>query len=343
MLAIAAAVLPASAAAAPVATHGPGAGPAKAVGFWTPERMRSAVPLDGPGDAPAPAASSSGPSASAAAQPPDVEIDPARDTAYPERIHGKLFLTLGGQNVSCSGTVVNSRRGNLVLTAGHCVVTPGIGGSEPVWATNVIFVPAYRDGVAPFGTYPATSLRAPTRWVREPLIELDIGAVNLVPGPGGAEIQSLLGARGVSFNRPSRSYRRKGFQIFGYPGEPAAAYDAEWPILCRSRFKGFEPFSGSVVAGPCNMKQGSSGGGFVIGGGLVNSVVSHGTCPPATAANCTRTAGTFFGSTAFKLWSAAGGGVSKGKRKQLKSCKRKRGKKKLTCRARAQTFKPVRL
>ena len=41
------------------------------------------------------------------------------------------------------------------------------------------------------------------------------------------------------------------------------------------------------VAGPCNQKQGSSGGGWVIGGGLVNSVVSHGPCPPATALTCT--------------------------------------------------------
>lgn len=337
--ALAAAAIPASAAAAPVATHSSGESPGSVLDYWTPERMRAAEPVEAPGEAPL--ATSSAPPASAASQPPDLEIDPARDVLYPERTHGKLFFTLGAQNLSCSGTVVASRSRNLVMTAGHCVVEPGGGGIEPVWASNMVFVPAYRDGVAPFGLYPATTVRAPTRWVREPLIELDIAAVNLVPGPGGAQIQDLLGARGASFNRPRGSYRNNGFQIFGYPGEPAAFYNGERPILCNSRFQGYERGTGSVLAGPCNMKQGSSGGAWVLAGGLVNSVVSHGPCPSATALTCTQTAGTFFGPSAYNLFAASGGGVAKGVKKKIKACKRKRGAKRANCIARAQTFRPV--
>jgi len=337
--AVAAVALPASAGAAPVATHDASQSSASVRDYWTPERMEAAEPLDAPGDAPL--ATSSGPPASAAAQPPDVEIDPARDIAYPERTHGRIFFSLGGQNATCSGTIVTSRSRNLVLTAGHCVVQPGGEGIEPVWVSNLIFVPAYRDGLAPFGSYPATTLRAPARWAREPLIELDIGAVSLVPGPGGAQIQDLLGSRGASFNRVLGSYRNKGVQIFGYPGEPAAFYNAERPILCNSRVLGLERGTGSLLAGPCNQKQGSSGGGWVIGGGLVNSVVSHGPCPPATIQTCTQTAGTFFGNEAFKLYSAAGGGIAKGVKKKIKGCKRKDEKKRAQCIARAQTFQPV--
>lgn len=334
----AAIALPSSAAAAPVVNHDAAQSPDAVLDYWTSARMEAAEPLDAPGDTPPAGAP---PLATAASQPPDVEIDPARDIAYPERTHGRIFFTLGGQNSSCSGTIVTSRLRNLVLTAGHCVVEPGGEGVEPVWSSNVIFVPAYRNGAAPYGSYPATTLRAPVRWAREPMINLDIGAMNLVPGPGGAQIQDLLGSRGASFNRPLPSYRNKAVQIFGYPGEPAAFYDAERQVLCNSRFLGLERGTGSLVAGPCNQKQGSSGGGWVIGGGLVNSVVSHGPCPPATALTCTTTAGTFFGNEAFNLYSAAGGGVSKGVRKKLKGCKRKRDKQRANCVARAQTFRPV--
>lgn len=331
--AIAAFACPAFAAAAPVTTHDPAGSPAQALDYWTPERMRAAEPLDGP-VSPAPA---DAPVATSASQPPDVEIDPGADVLYPYRIHGKLFFTIGSQGASCSGTVVTSRLGNLVLTAGHCVVESGGGGVAPVWASNMIFVPAYRNGAAPYGIYPATSVRAPTRWVFEPLVELDVGAVNLVPGPGGVQIQELLGSRGVAFNRTAGSYRGKQIEIFGYPGEPAAFYDGERPIYCNASFQGFESFSGSLLAGPCNMKQGASGGAYMIGG-LVNSVVSHGSCPPATALTCTTISGTYFGDTAFNLYSAAGGGINKGKRKALKRCKSKKGKKKASCRARVLRF-----
>ena len=42
---------------------------------------------------------------------------------------------------SCSATVVTSRNRNLILTAGHCVSMPGAEGSQPTWASNVMFVP----------------------------------------------------------------------------------------------------------------------------------------------------------------------------------------------------------
>jgi hypothetical protein len=319
-----------------LATHATGQAPAAVAAYWTPARMAAAEPIEAPEGS-----GTTGAEAIASAQAPDLEVDPARDTAYPERLHGKLFVTIGADNATCSATVVTSRSRNLLLTAGHCVVQPGGEGVQPVWATNVMFVPAYRNGAMPFGAWFATRLRAPLRWAVEPDIALDIGAVNLAPGPTG-KIENALGARGVSFNRSARSYRGKRFRIFGYPGEPAAFYDAERPIICNPRFKGFEKFSGSLLIAPCNMKQGASGGGWMLKKGLLNSVVSHGTCPVATAPTCTSIAGTFFGPAAFKLWSKAGGGLTKGKRRKLRRCRklRKAGAR-ARCRTRAQTFRPT--
>jgi hypothetical protein len=338
--ACAALALPASAAGAPpLATEVQDESVAEVRGYWTPERMKAAEPVEAP---PAAAAQGSfeGSDATAAAQPPDQETNPALDTAFPQRLHGKLFFNLAGQDLACSATVVRSRSRNLLMTAGHCVVKPGGGGVEPVWATNMAFVPGYRNGATPLGIYPAERLQAPLRWVREPLIGLDVGAVNVVNSPAG-EIQDVLGARGVNFNRVKYKAKKTRFQIFGYPGQPDTFYDGQRLIICNSPFRGFERFSGSVVAGPCNMKQGSSGGGWVLGG-RVNSVVSHGTCPPATIATCTLTSGTYFGSAAFNLWAKAGGGISKGIKNKLKKCKRARNAgARAACRAKTQSFKPV--
>ena len=310
--------IPANAGAASgVATHEPDQSNSDVRDYWTPERMRQAEPLDQPAASPE-ASRQWEDVAIPSAISPDADTDPAADTLFPQRIHGKVFLTLANTNGSCSATVVKSFRANLILTAGHCVFDAPLPGTARIWATNVAFVPGYRNGAAPFGVIPAIELRAPQGWVREEGdIAFDLGAVNLAPGAGG-EIQNWLGARGITFNRPDKKYKNNVFSIFGYPGQPPP-YDGQSLIICNSPFIGFEAFTGGVGAAPCHQQQGSSGGGWVRKG-KVNSVVSHGGCIiPSTA--CEITVGTYFGDTAYKLWDAAAGSVPKGKRKQLKKCK----------------------
>jgi hypothetical protein len=297
-----------------VSEHDTGQTPAEVNRYWTPERMERA-------------------------QPPDQEIAPARDTAYPERVHGILFITLGGRDGGCSATVVTSLRRNLILTAGHCVVISGGEGVMPQWATNVLFVPGYRNGTRPFGSFAASELRAPLFYAFEGDPALDLGAINLAPGPGGL-IQDQLGSRGVSFSRPRSSYRGTRFQIFGYPGNPPAFYDGQRPILCDSPFLGFERFTNALIAGPCHQQEGSSGGGWIDQRGLLNSVVAHGSCLPATSA-CELISGTYLGEQAFKVYAQAGG-LAKGRKRRIEKCRRidRRAKRK-RCVSRAQTIGPV--
>lgn len=84
----------------------------------------------------------------------------AADLSYPYRTVGRLFLQTPDGPFSCSGAVVAPR---LVLTAAHCVhsgsVTPGFYG-------QFLFVPAYRDGKAPFGSWTVRSLHVPADWAR---------------------------------------------------------------------------------------------------------------------------------------------------------------------------------
>jgi protein-S-isoprenylcysteine O-methyltransferase Ste14 len=338
VLAMAPAAAPArsqDAGAPAVASHDLAQSPSEVRDYWTRDRMRAAVPLDQP-DSPSAALP---PPASTSAQPPDVETDPALDTAYPQRLHGILFVSFGGANGACSATVVTARNRSVILTAGHCVVQPAIEGvSPPIWASNVLFVPGYRNGAAPLGSYAGTTGRASFAWVVSGDLTYDVGAYTLAP-QAGVRVEAALGSRGVSFNRPLGTYKKKTrFQVFGYPAQPASVYDGQRLIGCNSRFQGFQfIFFAPVVR--CSMKEGSSGGGWVLKGGLVNSVVSHNAC--GVDPNCAFVAGTYFGDAAFKLWSKAGGGIAKGRKKKIKGCKRKPKSKRSKCKMKAQRFKPL--
>ena len=71
------------------------------------------------------------------------------DTVYPYRAAGKFFFTQPGVgNFVCSAGVISRR---VIATAGHCVHR-GSGGAAGFY-TNFLFVPAYRNGAAPFLTW----------------------------------------------------------------------------------------------------------------------------------------------------------------------------------------------
>ena len=68
------------------------------------------------------------------------------DRAFPYRAVGKLFFSANGEPFTCSAAVIQRR---VVATAGHCVHS----GSPDGFYEHFLFVPAYRDGVAPFGAW----------------------------------------------------------------------------------------------------------------------------------------------------------------------------------------------
>ena len=72
--------------------------------------------------------------------------------------HGKVFFTDSGVNYVCSGTALTSGNKSVVWTAGHCV-NEGPG----AYYTNWAFVPAYKDGARPYGTWAARDAAARPR------------------------------------------------------------------------------------------------------------------------------------------------------------------------------------
>jgi len=122
-----------------------GAGPndvARALAYWTPERMRAAQPLDGPTPIEDLASASFAPV-------PEPSVPPFA-------ANGRLFVRQGTEQGFCSATAINSPTRQLVLTAAHCLNSGprGLRG-RTTWSRTVVFVPAYTDGLAPFGAFVA--------------------------------------------------------------------------------------------------------------------------------------------------------------------------------------------
>lgn len=236
--------------------------------YWTPERMKSALPGDS--------------LLSSVAVPTPVDeglglgIEPSqRATAQrvsnprsaPFRAHGKVFFTLGFVDYVCSGTSVKSKTKRLVVTAGHCAYSQSDG-----YARNFMFVPAYDDGNDPYGEWTARRLKAMPQWEANEDLRYDV-AFATVRKLRGEKLANVVGKRGITFNRG----RDLSFDVFGYPAE--GRFDGESMYRCSSpaqgtdnRIKG-EPKPTRI---DCDMTGGSSGGGWVINDRRVNSVVSYG-------------------------------------------------------------------
>ncbi len=241
-------------------------------GYWTGERMlaaRPAQPPTPPEGAFDPDGALIRDDSASAVSAADGDFFPTGVESFPQRVHGKIFFRVDGQDFECSGTVVDSKGRNIVFTAGHCVFDRETG----AYAEQLAFVPAFQDGDAPLGIWQATAVFTTSRYVDTGDLSHDIG-VAVLDDP----VQSELGSRKIAFDLDPED---RSFTIYGYPGEPDPPYDGGSLAGCRSATAGRDPVQGNpapIAAGPCRMGSGSSGGGWITGGGLLNSVVSYTYC-----------------------------------------------------------------
>jgi hypothetical protein len=277
-------------------------------GYWTPARMRAARPAElrhGTSGRLRSRGSGGDPAAPSGIQPTRAADVSAESAAFPGRVHGKVFFTIDGGSSPgdyvCSGTVVASNGHTLAWTAGHCVNDAEFGGG---FATNWTFVPAYQDGAQPFGSWPAEQLFTTEGWRRHANIRVDLGAARLARDAQGRGIEDVIGARGIAFNRD----REQTIEAFGYPAQPTLLrpeFNGEHLYACESPLSGRDQPPGE---GPptlqinCDMSGGSSGGGWVVGAGLVGSVTSY-----VASLDLFHLYGPYQGSIAEGLYRAAGG------------------------------------
>jgi V8-like Glu-specific endopeptidase len=251
---------------------------AAAVAYWTPERMREAIPADVLVTADAPASAQRTEVAMGApvtydglgAGPDGSDRSPEwtrplNETAATQGV-GKVFLVKDGRGYVCSGNSVGAGNGSVVATAGHCVHGGGEGES---FASNWIFVPAYHEGAAPLGLWAATALSVPEQWSTSRNFSYDTGFVK-VGKVNGETLAQVAGASPVAFNQA----RGLHYTAYGYPAAPP--FDGETLKSCAGTAKP-DPYLETQSQGiPCDMTGGSSGGPWFLRSGAQNSVVSYG-------------------------------------------------------------------
>jgi len=190
---------------------------------------------------------------------------------YPYRTVGKLFFKQGGGSYVCSASSIG---GCAIITAGHCVHQGN--NSSAGWSKDVAFVPAYRDGVAPFGVWPARYLVTRTQWYKHGIskgLSEDIGGA-VLHKQGGKSISQRVGWLGFAWNWS----RQQHWLSMGYPA--AAPFNGKRQWINAASFA----YNGSVGASPApvgmgnDLTGGCSGGPWIWkfgAGNYVNGVNSY--------------------------------------------------------------------
>ncbi|MDH6136811.1 hypothetical protein P3T37_006242 [Kitasatospora sp. MAA4] len=133
---------------------------------------------------------------------------------------GALFLgdggALGPVRHFCTAVVVPSPTGNLLLTAAHCISD----------ADGVTFAPGYRNGAAPYGSWPVTRVFTTDGWSRDRQHDPDQDFAFLEVGPdnAGRRIQDVVGANPLGIYAAFTDQVR----LYGYNSTQDS------PVLCTN-------------------------------------------------------------------------------------------------------------
>ncbi|MCC3651940.1 hypothetical protein LIX60_10760 [Streptomyces sp. S07_1.15] len=239
--------------------------------YWTPERMRNAIPVSVEGTAQRAGGvtgdTSEGPARSTPSAPP--RKDMVRPTITETAVAGKVFFTKpsDGKDYVCSASALNSSSKQMAITAGHCV-HEGNGGD---WMRNWAYVPRYRDGNRPFGTFAAKQYRAFNGWINDGSFDWDVAMVTTWP-LNSRKLVNVTGGNGLSYNYS----REQAVTVNGYPGDRDNG-QRQW--YCQGTTQRVGVLDGRIQL-RCDFGGGSSGGPWMrqfdesSGLGYTNGVTS---------------------------------------------------------------------
>ena len=195
----------------------------------------------------------------------------AQQQAFPWKVVGKLLIDGGGY---CTAQSITGAPKNIIVTAAHCVH------NRSSFYTGWTFVPAERNGAAPYGQYRWASARVLTNWITIGGRRYDVALIRLQNNAAtGRPVSYYTGWLGWGMNFPYVQH----LHSIGY----ASNISTQWTSMCAAESFFASCESTDVLVKGCNMTYGSSGGAWIDQykpyevSGRVQSVVSGPSCAGA--------------------------------------------------------------
>jgi V8-like Glu-specific endopeptidase len=181
---------------------------------------------------------------------------------YPHVWIGRLSFQTPGGTSYCTGTSISN---NVMLTAAHCIYDT----TNNRFYSNWVLTPAYRNGTAPYGSFPATTCWVLTSWVNlsggfsiNSWTRYDVGVCKMGTNSAGTTLNNAVGWMGRQWNY---GYVRH-YNIFGYPfndyNDATIANAGKYLHVCSA--ESFQQTTDTIGAG-CNVSRGMSGGPWMVG------------------------------------------------------------------------------
>jgi V8-like Glu-specific endopeptidase len=197
-------------------------GSSGAAGYWSRSRLLGAQPFgeEPPADRPF-AEGSGGPHSGGRARGGErlaalPDQTPVAHSAITLRV-GALFEADSSGQHFCTASVVDSPGEDLLVTAAHCINS----GNGNGYKNDIVFIPGYHDGTAPYGIWTPQRLLVAPQWANSADPDFDVGFVILQPYDG-ENIEQVLGANQLGYDSSYRYLVR----VTGYPDS------ADAPITC---------------------------------------------------------------------------------------------------------------
>ena len=146
----------------------------------------------------------------------------------------------------CTASVVDSPRGDLVLTAAHCVSQASVG--------TVAFVPDYGSGTSPFGAWTVTRVVVDAQWSAAQDPDDDFAFLIVRQAGGTTPVQQLTGGEAIGLDEPVGGQVR----VAGYPNSGDAL------VSCANTVLSFSPTQYQFNCG--GFSDGTSGSPLLAGG-----------------------------------------------------------------------------
>ncbi|WP_251093994.1 trypsin-like peptidase domain-containing protein [Streptomyces sp. Caat 7-52] len=161
---------------------------------------------------------------------------------------GALFAADGAGGASgghfCTASVVHSPRGDLIVTAAHCVDADN---------GDVVFAPGYRGGRAPYGMWEVTRRFLSDGWAEDQDEDSDL-AFAVVAERDGRRLEDVVGANRFATGTVTGA---AAVTVTGYPDS------RETPVACTNR-PALESSTQQRIACP-GFTSGTSGSPWVNG------------------------------------------------------------------------------